>query len=48
MALSLHSPGTWDWKAGPQETPAQDPTGAAAVLGKAPHKLTVGVLSLSL
>lgn len=35
-------------EAGPQETPAQDPTGAAVVLGKAPHKLTVAASSLSL
>lgn len=35
-------------EAGSQETPAQDPTGAAVILGKPPHKLTLGASSLSL
>ena len=34
--------------AGPQETPAQNPTGVAVILGKPQHKLTLGASSLSL
>lgn len=42
--LSPHCAGTWDLEEGPQETPAQDPAGAAVI----PGKLTAAALSLSL
>ena len=44
MALRVHCAGTWDLEEGPQETPAQDPAGAAVI----PGKLTAAALSLSL
>lgn len=48
MALSLHSPEHLRLEQQIPETPAQDPTGAAVILGKPPHKLTLGASSLSL